>query len=127
MITDLKLYFSDGQEVTDSAASESVLNFASIAEVGRGSQLYINVFTDGGFTSDPDVMSIRLKTGSTSPGRDVVLEVATDVTIAALSVAHRICKVPLPSLDMLQYASLYYYALSSMTSGGKLTAFLTLN
>jgi len=124
MITDIKLYFSSAQTLTDSTASDVVLNFASIAEVGRGSQLYINVFASD-FTSAAEVFAIDLKTGSTTPGDNVVLGVIDSISAAVCSLGGQIAKVPLPSMDMEQYAHLYYTAVTAVS--GKITAFLTLN
>lgn len=123
MFNDIKLYFSDAQVMTDSQASDTVLNFASIAEVGRGTQLYINVYVSE-FTSAADVFAIDLKTGSTTPGDNLVLGVIDSISAAVCSLGGQIAKVPLPSMDMLQYAHLYYTAVTDVS--GKITAFLTL-
>lgn len=123
MINDIKLYFCNEQKITDSQVSESVLNFASIAEVGRGSQLYINIFASD-FTTATDVIKIDLKTGSTTPGDNLVLGVIDSISAAVLSLGGRVAKVPLPSMDMLQYASLYFTAVTPVS--GDITAFLTL-
>lgn len=125
MLLDQKLIFSETQEVTDSAASTKVLDFKSITKVGRGTPLFLNVYSDGEFTSGTEDLIIRVMSGSTSPGENNKLEQV--VSTEDLSEAGLIAKFALPAESLEEFVSLYYYAESALTAGGHLSAFLTLN
>jgi hypothetical protein len=77
------------------------------------------------------VYSLYLKTGNTSPGETKVGELFSALTGARLSLATTpeqivVAKVPLPSIGLLDYISLYFYAQTANTTG-KLTARILLN
>ncbi len=131
---DAYLYFTaaTGDECTVSATLSKVLKESQIAELGRGAPKFIEVLTDGGFTSGASICSLQLKTGTTSPGATKLMEVFSDVSAARLSQAttpaqRLIAKIPLPSVGLLAYISLYFYALTALTAGGKLLARIRLN
>lgn len=126
-------YFTaaDGDALTQSATLSKVLKEAQITELGRGHQKFIEVRTDGGFTSGASVCSLHLKTGTTSPGATKLMEVFSDVSAARLSLATTeeqrvVAKIPLPSVGLSDYISLYFYALTALTAGGKLSAKIVL-
>lgn len=131
---DAYLYFTaaTGDSVTNSKTLSKVLLEDEVTEIGRGHQKFIEVMSDGGFTSGAEVCSLHLKTGTTTPGDTKLMEVFSEVTAATLSVettpAQRlIAKVPLPSEGMSDYISLYFYAETALTAGGKLLARLVLS
>ena len=133
-MTDAYLNFTadTGDGCTATATLSKVLLEASINELGRGHQKFIEVMTDGGFTSGAPVVSLRLMTGSTSPGATKLMEVFSDVSTARLSLATTpeqklVAKVPLPSAGLLDYISLYFYAQTTITAGGKLLARIVMN
>lgn len=126
---DAYLYFTaaTGDECTETATLTKVLKEAQITELGRGHQKFIEVMTDGGFESGASVCSLHLKTGESSPGDTKVMEVFSDVSAATLSLATTkeqklIAKVPLPSEGLDDFISLYFYAETALSAGGKLLA-----
>jgi hypothetical protein len=132
-MNDAYLYFTaeTGDLVTSSATLSKVLKESQINELGRGHQKFIEVMTDGLFTSSAQVYSLYLKTGNTSPGETKVGELFSALTGARLSLATTpeqivLAKVPLPSIGLLDYISLYFYAQTANTTG-KLTARILLN
>lgn len=133
-MNDAYLYFTadTGDGCTASATLSKVLLEANITELGRGHQKFIEVMTDGGFTSGASIVSLYLKTGSTTPGETKLMEVFSDVSAARLSLATTpeqklVAKVPLPSVGLLDYISLYFYALTTLPAGGKLLARIVFN
>ncbi|MCU0521341.1 MAG: hypothetical protein MUF84_11695 [Anaerolineae bacterium] len=131
---DAYLYFTaaTGDSLTNSKALSKVLLEDEVTEVGRGHQKFIEVMTDGGFTSGTEVASLHLKTGTTSPGDTKLMEVFSNVAASVLSAettpAQRlIAKVPLPSEGLSDYISLYFYAETALTAGGKLLARIVLS
>jgi len=132
-MSDAYLYFTaeTGDLVTSSASLSKVLKESQINEPGKGHQKFIEVMTDGLFTSSAQVYSLYLKTGNTSPGETKVGELFSALTGARLSLATTpeqivVAKVPLPSIGLLDYISLYFYAQTANTTG-KLTARILLN
>ncbi len=130
---DAYLYFTaaTGDSVTNSKTLSKVLLEDEVTELGRGHQKFIEVMSDGGFTSGAEVCSLYLQTGTTTAGDTKLMEVFSSVSAATLSVkttpAQRlIAKVPLPSEGLSDYISLYFYAETALTAGGKLLARLVL-
>jgi len=124
---DAYLFFTaaTGDLVTNSATLSKVLKESQINELGRGVQKFIEVMTDGLFTSSAQVYSLYLKTGSTSPGETKVGELFSALTGARLSLATTpeqrvVAKVPLPSIGLNDYISLYWYAQTANTTGSLL-------
>jgi hypothetical protein len=124
---DAYLYFTaaTGDLVTNSKTLSKVLKEAQITELGRGHQKFIEVLTDGLFTSSAQVYSLHLKTGATSPGETKLMEVFSNVSGARLSLAvtpeqRLVAKVPLPSVGVNDFFSLYFYALTDNTTGSLL-------
>jgi len=127
MPDDAYLYFTaaTGDLVTDSKVLSKVLKEASITELGVGQKKLIEVMTDGLFTSSAQIYSLRLMTGSTSPGATKLMEVFSDVSGARLSLATTreqrvVAKVPLPDVGLNDYISLYWYAQTANTTGSLL-------
>ena len=122
---DAYLYFTaaTGDECTNSKTLSKVLKEAQITELGRGRQKFLEVRGDGGFTTGASVCSLDLKTGTTSPGDTKVMEVFSDVSAALLSASdYVVAKIPLPSVGLDDFISLYFYAETALTAGGKLLA-----
>jgi len=124
---DAYLFFTaaTGDLVTDSKTLSKVLLEASITELGKGQKKFIEVMTDGLFTSSAQVYSLQLKTGSTSPGETKLMEVFSNVSGARLSLAttpaqRLVAKVPLPDVGLNDYISLYWYAQTANTTGSLL-------
>ena len=114
-----------GDLVTNSKTLSKVLKEAQITELGVGQKKFIEVMTDGLFTSNAQISSLYLKTGSTSPGDTKLMEVFSDVSGARLSLATTpaqriVAKVPLPDVGLNDYISLYWYALTANTTGSLL-------
>jgi len=116
-------------ELTECSNSKSlgVLPKQEALEAGAGRQKFIEIFSDGGFTSGAEVVSVQLKTGTTTPGAGFVMSPILDISAAALSVAGQKCKVPLPSIGLSNYISLYFEAATDLSVGGKLYAMLTID
>ena len=125
---DAYLYFTaeTGDVCTDSAELTKTLLEDKITELGKGHQKFIEVWSDGLFTSNAQVASVRLLTGTTSPGVDTLMEIITDMAATELSIAGMKAKIPLPSVGLQKYISLYFYAETAMTTG-KLMARIVLN
>jgi hypothetical protein len=126
-MTDAYLYFTaaTGDIVTQSATLTKVLKEADITELGKGHPKYIEVMTDGLFTSSAQVYSLHLKTGSTSPGDTKLMEVFSNVSGARLSLAttpaqRMVAKVALPEVGLNDFISLYWYAQTANTTGSLL-------
>ena len=134
---DALLYFSKKQEVTlagaGAVASEEVLKEADIAELGRGHQKFIEVWTDGNFTDEDYLLDIVLLVGAATPGDVPLMEAAHNIDgdgatapglIMSDGVGGMIAKVPLPSLNLDDFISLSYVSTAAITAGGHLTAFI---
>ncbi len=124
---DAYLYFTaaTGDLVTNSKTLSKVLKESQITELGVGQKKFIEVLTDGLFTSSAQVYSLHLKTGSTSPGDTKLMEIFSDVSGARLSLAttpaqRLVAKVPLPDVGLNDYISTYWYALTANTTGSLL-------
>jgi hypothetical protein len=124
---DAYLFFTaaTGDLVTNSKTLSKVLKEAQITELGVGQKKFIEVMTDGLFTSNAQIYSLYLKTGSTSPGDTKLMEIFSDVSGARLSLATTpaqriVAKVPLPDVGLNDYISLYWYALTANTTGSLL-------
>ena len=124
---DAYLFFTaaTGDLVTNSKTLSKVLLEASITELGKGQKKFIEVMTDGLFTSSAQIYSLYLKTGSTSPGDTKLMEIFSDVSGARLSLAttqaqRLVAKVPLPDVGLNDYISLYFYAQTANTTGSLL-------
>ena len=126
---DAYLYFTaeTGDAFTAAANGSKTLQEVSITELGKGRQKFVEVWSDGGFTSGSQVASVRLLTGTTSPGADTLMEILTNITDAELSVAGMKAKIPLPSVGLSKYTTLYFYAETALSTGGKLMARVVLN
>jgi len=137
---DALLYFSKAQEIArvgaGAVASEIVLKASDIAQLGRGHQKFIEVWTDGNFTDEDYLLDIVLMVGAASPGDVPLMEVAHAIdgdgatppglimsTVAG--VGGMIAKVPLPSLNLDDFISLSYVTTATITAGGHLTAFIS--
>jgi hypothetical protein len=95
---------------------------------GVGTQKFINVWGDGGFATGVEVASMHLISKDTTPGAgDEVLGLFIDRTAAELSTAGLIAKVPLPSKGLLDLINVYFYAETTLTAGGKISVFITLD
>lgn len=123
---DAQLIFCSETECTNSK-SLGVLPKQQALEAGAGRQKFIEIWSDGGFTSGAEVVSFVLKTGTTSPGAGNVMAPLYLISAAALSVAGQKAKVPLPSIGLSNYISLYYSAETALTAGGKITAAVTID
>lgn len=131
---DAYLYFTaaTGDSLTNSKALSKVLLEDEVTELGKGHQKFIEVMTDGGFTSGAEVASLHLKTGTTSPGDTKLMEIFSNVAASVLTASDTpaqrlIAKVPLPSEGLSDYISLYFYAETALTAGGKLLARIVLS
>ncbi len=126
MIIDYKLYFDKAATLSQTRASTNVLDFKSLPEPGKGSQLYVNIYSHGGFKATGTyVTTIKLQTGTTSPGATNLMDIWLG-TEASLSVAGLIAKVPLPSKGLSEFVSLNYYWQTAPETASTISAFLTL-
>ena len=123
---DAKEIFCDWTECT-APASLGVLPERAYKESGAGRQKFIEIFSDGGFTSASDVVTFELRTGASSPGTTKVMAPLLLISAAELSVAGQKAKVPLPSIGLDKFISLYFAAESNLAAGGKVKAILTID
>jgi hypothetical protein len=124
---DAYLFFTaaTGDLVTNSKALSNPLRESQITQLGKGHPKFIEVMTDGLFTSSAQVYSLYLQTGSTSPGATKLMELFSGVSGARLSLAttpeqRMLVKIPLPSVGLEDWISLYWYALTANTTGSLL-------
>ena len=126
MIIDYKLYFDKAATLSQTRGSTNVLDFASLPQPGAGQQLYVNIYSHGGFKSGGTyATTVKLLTGSTSPGASQVMSVFVG-TEADFASAGLVAKVPLPSLKLNRYVSLNYYWQTAPETASTISAFLTL-
>lgn len=128
MIMDAKLLFSEAQVLTNTdATSTNVLNLANIAEVGEGTQLFVNLILDTAFSSAADVISCNLvtSTGEAVTSTDKLLTILPATATSALQTLGEVAKVPVPSKGVEQYLALSFLVPVAVEDG-KFTAFLTL-
>ena len=118
MILDIKNQFCGWTECT-ATADLGTLDFGDIAEPGKGSPLYIHVFSDGGFTASAKEFSIRIKTAGTTPGTKQVLEIGP-FTDTQAAVAGRLGIAALPSQNLEQFVTAAFYAGVTLAAGGSL-------
>lgn len=140
-MNDAKLYF-DTAHVFDKAdaVSEYTLDVKAIAEVGRGSQLFVNIAVvtvasglAGAASFEAGKFDIYLCTNATtfctSADRIQSLSVndlnAANTTGALMSAGLKV-KVPLPSLNLLSHVGLWYDVGTAVTAVA-ITSFLTLD
>jgi len=136
MPSDAKLYFDTAHLFAGAdAVSEYYLDVKEIAEVGRGSQLYVNIVVTSvdnqTYTSATyGAMDIYLCTHTGAPVsshrimalslNDLNAYTGGDLLSTGLKV-----KVPLPSLNLLDHVGLWYDVGSGVT-GVTVSSFLTL-
>jgi len=125
MIMDSKLILSDGQAITETAASENEIDFgAASLNIGQGNPIYLEVWLDTAFDTSSDTLAIAIKDspdGTTYTERMVVLPA---LATSSLLTAKQLVKVSLPE-GLARYVELYYTVSSSLTSG-VINAFLTI-
>jgi len=126
---DAYLYFTaeTGDAITIGSAQvlSKSLHGHDITELGKGHQKFVEIWSDGGFTSGAVDTTIELLTGTTTPGSTVVQTLLnTDAKI--LSVAGLKAKIPLPSVGLLDFVSLNWTG-TELSSGGKIMARIVLN
>lgn len=125
---DIKLSFTSGFTGVELTGSKSldVLDFKSIVDVGKGTPLFINIFSDGAFTTGVEVGSFRVMTGTTSPGAAQIQEIGP-IAASALAVAGLKAKVPLSAMNLLRFVSLAFYAQTALSANGHIKAFLSVD
>ena len=132
-ITDDKLYFSKVQTITVSAVSDYYLDVKKIKEVGKGSQLYINIDVCTAFTlKSSGTLNIYLNTTTkepTSAHRVSAISIndleAYVVGARKLVTVGKKVKVPLPSVGLKSHINLTYQIGSALVAGA-VNAYLTL-
>ena len=125
---DAYLYFTaeTGDAITKAAlVLTKTLHGHDITELGKGHQKFVEIWSDGGFTSGAKNTTIELLTGSTTPGA-TVLQTLLNTDAKILSVAGMKAKVPLPSVGLLDFVSLRNTG-TELTAGGKIMARIVLN
>jgi len=144
-MNDAKLYFDTAHVFAAAdAVSEYTLDVKAIAEVGRGSQLFVNVvvttvasaYTAGANSFKASKFDIYLCTNATtyptSGDRIQALSVndlhaITDSTVRGRLLSKGLkVKVPLPSLNLLSHVGLWYDVGTAVTLVA-ITSFLTLD
>jgi hypothetical protein len=132
---DDKLYFDTAHLMAGAdCVSEYYLDLKAIAEAGRGSQLYVNiVIAKGAQTYVPALLSymnIHLCTHTAAPTSAHRIMAISENKMNALTGGSLLssglkCKVPLPSLGLLDHVGLLY-DIGTGVSGCTVTSFLTL-
>jgi hypothetical protein len=130
---DAKLYFSTDQLFAGAAAvSEYYLDVKQIAEMGRGSPLYVNIVvkTVNATYTAHGALSVYLCTHTGAPvsAHRIAAISVNDMTATTggdlLSTGLKV-KAALPSLNLLDHVGLWY-SMGTGCSGCKLDSFLTL-
>lgn len=122
-MNDAYLEFAELTECTNAKTLGDYLKVGDILEVGRGHQKFIEIDCDGAFTSGAEVASLYLRTGTTGPGDNDVIAILHDEAMSGkFQTAGTIAKVPIPSKNLSKYVSVYFYAETAVTAGGKLAA-----
>jgi hypothetical protein len=125
---DSKNKFSDGQAITASAASETVLDIGAAApNIGAGSPLIIRFIVEETFDSDNDTatLTIALQDSATDFGGTHVLAQGEEHAISATTLIKG-CYLPefrIPD-ECLQFLRLYYTVGTENFTAGKLTAWI---
>lgn len=125
---DAYLYFTaeTGDAITAAAlVLTKSIHGHDITELGKGHQKFVEIWSDGGFTSGAKYTTIELLTGTTTPG-STVLQTLLNTSGILLSVAGLKAKIPLPSVGLLDFVSLKTTG-TELTAGGKLMARIVLN
>lgn len=125
---DSKNTFSDGQSITASAASETVLDFGvANANLGQGSPLIIRFIIETTFASPNSTatLTIALQDSATDFGGSHVLLQTAALAISATSLkkGSYIPEIKIPDRHM-RYLRLYYTVGTQNFSAGKLTAWI---
>lgn len=125
---DAKNMFSDGQSITASAASETVLDFGvANANLGQGSPLIIRFIIEETFDSAQDsaTLTIALQDSATDFGGSHVLLQTEAIAISATTLIKGgyIPEIKIPDRHM-RYLRLYYTVGTENFSAGKLTAWI---
>jgi hypothetical protein len=126
MLIDALLRFSNAQAVTSAAASESVLDFGSVRDVGNGERLFVVVVCTTAMTdaSSNSTLAVALEGDSTESFTPDYTR--TLFTFDALSAAGTVKFAPLGPGDLnLRYARLKYTPANGDLSTGSFTAFIT--
>jgi len=127
---DAYLYFTaeTGDPITTGAGHtfSKTICLHQINELGKGHQKFIEIWSDGGFTTGATTTDIRLLTGTTTPGNTVLMHLMNAVSCATLSVAGLKAKIPLPSVGLLSYITLDSTD-DAIEDGGKIMARIVLN
>ena len=107
---DAYLYFTaeTGDAITLAARNLSKsIHAHQITELGKGHQKFVEIWSDGGFTSNDKETTIELLTGETTPGA-TVLQTLLNTTGALLSVEGLKAKIPLPSVGLDDFITLNF-------------------
>jgi len=120
------LVFDSAAALTNSRASTYALQADTYTQVGKGRPKYVEVWSDGSFTSGEEVIYIQLKAGTTSPGGTEIMRFGP-IAASTLATAGMVAKFVLPPINMNDYFSLYYSAETALTAGGAVTSLITLN
>ncbi len=133
---DAKLYFSKVQALTGDEVSDYYLDVKTIAEVGRGSQLFVNVDVCTAFKSTAyakfDVWLCTHTAAPTSTHRVAIIS-ANQLTAGGAGTANTLgsvgnkVKIPLPSIRMKDHISLHYEVTGTGLATGAVNAYLTLS
>ena len=127
--------FSVVQALTVDEVSDYYLDVKAIAEVGRGSQLYVNVDVCSIFRSTAyatlDIWLCTHTAAPTSTHRLAIISASklTAGGAGAANILHTVgkkVKIPLPSLGLLDHVGLHYEVTGSGLSSGAVNAYLTL-
>ncbi len=129
---DAKLYFSEVQALTSDEVSDKYLDVKTIAEVGRGSQLFINVDVCTAFASSLySKLEIWLVSDTSAPTSvDAIAKIGVNLDAKSdageLNSVGKKVKVPLPSLGLKDHIGLHYEVTGSGLATGAVNAYLTL-
>lgn len=130
---DARMFFTalTGDAFSSSKVGSNVLQIDPWTELGNGSPKFLNIMCDGLFATGAEVASVYLLTSTNAApaaGDEVGALIHDEAMSGKFLTKGLIAKIPLPSLGLVSgYANIYFYAETTVTAGGHLTAYITLD
>jgi len=125
MIRDKQLILSDAQAVTNSAASENIIDLTKAGDALAGAELYLEILVNTLVTAAGDAtVTFAIQTDTVDAFSSAVTLLATAaIGKASLAAGKEVLKVKLP-IGLLQYLRVYYTVATGPLTAGKFDAFL---
>jgi hypothetical protein len=126
MIPDKKLFFAEDQAITASAISEDIIDGEALRDIGKGQEVYLNIFLVTAFTSAANQLSVQIVSSSgADPGASDVFNTVFVRAASAMQTTGLIYQAPWPKGVPYERVGLYFLATTALAEG-VVTAFLTL-